>query len=518
MTIALSVQKPAASASWRLLDKAPIVLSLLAVWLLCTAWLRPLLLPDEARYAEVAREMLAGDHLLPLLNGMPFFHKPPLTYWVDILGMRLLGVTPFAARLGPLLGAWMMGSALWLELRHRAGAQQAGLALLVLATSPFFFIGGQYANHDMLVAGNISVALLCWLHALDRHEQALYWWVAGWCACALAVLSKGLIGIVIPLAVFAPWLLAQRRWRDARRLFHPLGLASFALIALPWFVLMQSRYPSFFDYFVLEQHVRRYATSGFNNLQPWWFLLGVLPLLTLPWSAGLLLHAKRIWRRQNSAKSRQWTSLMLWWLLVVMVFFSIPASKLAGYIMPALLPWCALISGAIPTGRARNWLLALASALCLGSIVCLAWQAPKSNRDIALELRQQLRFNDLVVFIDDSFNDVAFEARLDEPPTVASAWQDAALLAHDGWRKELADTSRFDANSASRLMIPTSELTGLVCRGRRVWLVESNGDGLSAQSVPGAARVMLGKHASLWLANPRDCAADGKNPLSTEAR
>ena len=116
---------------------APWVLGLLAVWLLATAGLRPLLLPDEARYAEVAREMLAGDGWVPLLNGLPFFHKPPLTYWIDLGGMRLFGITPFAARLGPALGAWLMGAALWLWLRQRQGARTAGIALVVLATSPF---------------------------------------------------------------------------------------------------------------------------------------------------------------------------------------------------------------------------------------------------------------------------------------------------------------------------------------------------------------------------------------------
>ena len=87
------------------------MLGLLAVWLLATAGLRPLLLPDEGRYAEVAREMLADDGLVPLLNGLPFFHKPPLTYWVDLLGLRLFGITPFAVRLGPALGAWLKGAA-----------------------------------------------------------------------------------------------------------------------------------------------------------------------------------------------------------------------------------------------------------------------------------------------------------------------------------------------------------------------------------------------------------------------
>ena len=147
-----------ASAGW--------VLGALALWLLCTAWARPLLLPDEGRYGEVARQMWLGDGLVPMLNGVPFFHKPPLSYWVNMLGLSVFGPVPFAVRLAPALGAWLMGAALWLTLRRRAGAQVAGTSLLVLATSPFFFIGGQYANHDMLVAGTISAAVLSFVRAL----------------------------------------------------------------------------------------------------------------------------------------------------------------------------------------------------------------------------------------------------------------------------------------------------------------------------------------------------------------
>ena len=90
------------SAHWPLI--------LLALWLLATLGLRPLMLPDEGRYAMVAREMLLGDGLVPTMNGLPFFHKPPLFYWIDMAAMHLFGITPFAARVAPMLGAWLMGA------------------------------------------------------------------------------------------------------------------------------------------------------------------------------------------------------------------------------------------------------------------------------------------------------------------------------------------------------------------------------------------------------------------------
>jgi len=490
--------------------RAPQVLGLLALWLLATAGLRPLLLPDEGRYAEVAREMLAGDGLVPLLNGLPFFHKPPLTYWVDIAGMALFGPSAFTARLGPALGAWLMGAALWLSLRHRLGPATAGAGLLVLATCPFFFIGGQYANHDMLVAGTLSLAVLCLYRALEDGPPQRRWLLAGWAACALAVLAKGLIGIVLPALVIGPWLLAQGRWRDVLRLLHPAGLAVFAAIALPWYGLMQQRYPGFFDYFIVEQHFRRFAQVGFNNQQRWWFFVLVLPALTLPWSAWLPAAVKRAVAGIGATPTdRRFLGLMAWWVVAIVGFFSLPASKLVGYILPVLAPWCALLAPVLAASRWRKPVAAAAALLCLGLVAGLAWRAPQSNRDVGRALRAQVAPQDLVVLVDEALNDAVFEARLAQPALVASDWADPELPRRDNWRKELADAARFDPATAARVLLPIAQLPQLVCRGQRVWLLEPNRDAPRAALVPGAQLVLKGRHSTLWRAEPRACTAAG---------
>ena len=507
-----------ASAAW--------VLGGLALWLLLTAGIRPLLLPDEGRYAEVAREMWRGDGLVPLLNGVPFFHKPPLTYWVDMLGMAAFGVSVFSARLGPALGAWLMGAALWFTLRRRNGHRVAGISLLVLATSPFYFIGGQYANHDMLVAGTISAAVLCFVRALEGGAPVLRWWawnsptlrwlIAGWVFCGLAVLSKGLIGVVLPAIVVGPWLLAQGRWRDLLRLLHPAAVLAGVAVALPWMWLMQQRYPDFFDYFIIEQHFRRYAGRTFNNVQPWPFYLWVLPLLTLPWAPWLVASAMRLRRDwaspSTSADERRWAGLLVWWAVVVLLFFSLPASKLVGYVMPALAPICALLAMAftLPGSTGERWFkpMAVAAALfCLALVSALAWVAPKSSRDVAQVLRVQVTPADLVVFVENSFNDVNFEAGLVQVPLVASQWDAPDVRQRDSWRKELADTVRFDAPAVAAVLYPVDQLPALVCRGKRVWLLVTHSDQQRAESVPGAVLVLRGKYAQLWRADPQLCPA-----------
>ena len=508
--------KPPNAAPWPAWTaSAPRVLALLALWLLFSAWLRPLLLPDEGRYGEVAREMWLGDGLVPWLNGVPFFHKPPLSYWVNMAGLSVFGVTPFSVRLAPALGAWLMGAALWLSLRQRFDARTAGTALAVLATSPFFFIGGQYANHDMLVAGTISAAVLCLAQAVADGPPRVRWLLAGWAFCGLAMLSKGLIGVVLPALVIGPWLLAQGRWRDMLRLLHPLGLMVFALIALPWMWAMQQRYPDFFDYFIVEQHFRRFASRSFNNVQPLVFYAWVLPLLTLPWSLWLLAAWRPVRARLTAGApqaERRWTGLMLWWTLVVLGFFSLPASKLVGYVMPALAPFCALLALAFaaPSGRAaRGWrpTLMAAAAFCVLLIAVLAWAAPKSGRDVGLALRGMVTPSDTVVFIEQSFNDVAFEARLSQIPLVASDWDNPEVRRVDSWRKELADTVRFDAPRVNAVLYPVAQLAALVCKGRRVWLVEGHNPAPRAGLVPGAVLVLNGKNAELWRAEPQPCPA-----------
>lgn len=246
------------------------VLLVMALWLICSAGWRPFTSPDEGRYGGVAYAMLqSGDWIVPRLNGLPFFHKPPLFYWLGAASMALFGPHEWAARLPSLAGALLAAGSLHLFLRRHASPQISRVCALILCTSPFFYLGAQFANLDMLVAGCISMTVLAAADAVLAREREAPWRTAlalAFLGAALGLLAKGLIGLVLPGAVIVVWALLSRRPGALRLAGWWPGWLLLLAVAGPWFVAMQLRFPQFFDYFVITQHFRRFA-SPFPQLR-----------------------------------------------------------------------------------------------------------------------------------------------------------------------------------------------------------------------------------------------------------
>nr|WP_255719335.1 glycosyltransferase family 39 protein [Pelomonas sp. P8] len=430
--------------------------------------------------------MLSGDGLTPTLFGLPYFHKPPLMYWVDMAAMHLLGPSPLALRAAPLLGAWLLGLALWIEARAADGPGNARRALAWLAVLPLFYLGGQYANHDMLVAGWISLAVVAARRAFAGGGHRLAWLCGAWAAMGLGLLSKGLIGVVLPGLIVLPGLLRERRWTDLRLALHPLGLTVFAAVALPWMLAMQQRYPGFFDYFIVEQHFHRYTEGRFNNAHPFWFYLVVLPLGTLPASL-------RLWpalRRGGFA---------LWWIVVIVGFFSLPRSKLVGYVLPALLPLALMLAEAWRDRRGERWAWAAGALLCAGLVPALAhWGAP-DHADLGAALRQRMAPGDRVLLAGEPFFDLRLQAQLAAPPAVLGNWDRPEP--RDNWRRELADAARFDPLRGEQVLWTPARLARERCQPGRIWLLATPRDEL-----PDARPVFTGRRATLFeLPRPAQC-------------
>jgi 4-amino-4-deoxy-L-arabinose transferase-like glycosyltransferase len=455
--------------------------AVILAWLAATAWARPLMLPDEGRYVGVAWEMLrSGDWLTPTLNGLPYFHKPPLFYWITAASMSTFGINVWSARAAPMLGATLGALATWLFVRRWSGEHAARHTLMVLLAQPLFFVGAQFANLDMLVAGCLSATILALAHgalSAERQQDSRFVVRSAYALAALGVLAKGLIGIVIPVLVVGVWMLVRRQWRVVLALWSWPGVALFALIAAPWFVAMQQRFPDFLDYFFVVQHFKRFAAGGFNNVQPFWFyaaLLAAAFLFWLPWQGRWF--QRDTWSTLHLHPIRL---LMAVWAAAVVLFFSLPASKLVGYVLPAMAPLAYLMSDGLQMKSANDrrararWLVAtgMAAVLGWGSVAWLATHHDRSTQELAQLLREGHRDDEPVVMLNDYYFDVPLMARLRRAAVVVDDWSAAKVNSRDNWRKELADAGHFDTVRAQTALIDAAALPTLVCRSPVTWLL-----------------------------------------------
>ncbi len=454
---------------------------LVLIWLMATFSVRALSLPDEGRYVGVAWEMLrSGQWLTPTLDGLPYFHKPPLFYWITAISIDLFGTAEWAARIAPLTGAFAAVMATHFLLRRWTSAALARWTVLILATSPLLYGGAQYANHDMLVAGMITASIAFAADAVLSLQAGLAYrrsLLLAWAAAALGLLTKGLIGVVLPGGVIIVWLLTERRLHIVPRLLWWPAPLLFALIAAPWFVLMQHQHPGFVHYFFIHQQFQRFTAGGFNNMQPFWFYPAALAVLNLPW---IVLLTTRFVRHEPVDATRLSMRRLLWiWLILIVLFFSIPKSKLLGYVLPVLPALAALIAeGMLQTrfwGGVMAWrrqaLLVVAGALCVGAVFAIAAADTTTARDLAKAYRQRAEPGQPLIFVNVYPFDFIFYGQIAQPVAVLENWDDAELMRKDSWRKELGDAGEFAPALGKQLLLPRDRFPALLCQHDVSWVM-----------------------------------------------
>ena len=448
---------------------------LLPVLLLVLAGVRPLSIPDEGRYAEVGRWMwMTGDWLTPRVDGIPFFHKPPLLYWLEAAAMAVFGATPWAARLVVALHACLMLGLMVACVRHFASADTARRAAWVLGTSMTFLVAGQYVNTDMLVATWMGVAIWCFARAF-MHEGSVHahWARAGFVACALGVLSKGLIGLLLPGLVLCVWIAYTWQWRKILALPWVSGLLLFAAVALPWFVLAAREHPDMLAYMFGKHQFGRYTATTFNNARPWWFYGMAVTVLLFPWIFFVAADGvQRVRQRLNKRAcddNAAWVALCWIWVLAILGFFSIPNSKLIGYALPVMPPLAVLAALWWQRHLARRawavWLFGVLSLVGVG-VASFAnhyagvFTLERSTRGVAQAVICQVGPEDILAVVDDYPYDVMFYAQRQRPMEVIQDWTREEREAGDDWRRELMDGVAFDT-AAGAVLQPMSRLAEL---------------------------------------------------------
>jgi 4-amino-4-deoxy-L-arabinose transferase-like glycosyltransferase len=348
---------------------------------LCRAGAMPLTDPDEGRYALIARQMAAsGDWLVPRLFGLPYLEKPPLLYWLTAAIFRVFGAFEFTARLGPALaGAFGVAATGWFA---RTFSPRAGiLAAAVLALCGLYAVIARTLVTDMVFSVTLTVALFAFFKHREATVPRLWWALAFWISLALATLGKGPVAIVIGgLVIVIDGLLG----RSLKSLFDRRLIASSPIclgLAIPWFALIQARYPTFLSFYIWKEHFERAA--GAEHAEPfYWFVPWLLGGL-MPWTPLALVAAPFWWSlsRRPSLEGRAVRFLIVW-AATVFTLFSAASGKLATYIVPLFPPIAVLLAifldhalhGEIPRERLdRAWagtgLLFMAAAVALPASV-----------------------------------------------------------------------------------------------------------------------------------------------------
>ncbi len=375
---------------------------------------RPLFVPDEGRYAEIAREMISSkEYLIPHLNGILYFEKPILFYWLSSLAFKIGGVKIWAIRSVNALLA-LLGCLFTYLTGYQLYDRKTGLtAALVLGTSLLYFIMAHMVALDLaltvFLAGSLYAFLVGALMPLSYRRRLCFY--ASGVSAALAVLTKGLVGILFPCLIIGAWLLLRRMAKPTPMQDHRFRLSSFylpttllifLLIALPWHVIVQHQHPEFFHFYFIEQHILRYTDSSIGHDEPIWFFIPCLLVGFLPWTWFL---PKAFYQKQSEV-----SLFFTLWVIIVFLFFSFSKSKLIPYILP-LYPALALLVAPIVARlslRTMSILMTATGIALLGLVVYLPRLDTRTILPLATVLNAHLKPQDEVITYNQYYQDLPF--------------------------------------------------------------------------------------------------------------
>jgi len=339
---------------------------------------RKLIQPDEGRYAEIAREMaVTGDFVTPRLNGIKYFEKPPLQYWMTAATFKVFGESEWTARLWPGLTGFLSILLAYFTARRLFGQRAGLLAAATLGGGLFTVLIGHINTLDMGLSFFLQLALSGLL--LVNHDRTASadrrpWMLVVWAALALAMLSKGLVSLVLCGATLTLYSLLARDFTPWKRLELARGIPLFLAIAAPWFVAVSLINPEFFHFFFIHEHFERFLTKEHGRYQPAWYFFAVLLVGTLPWTLMMLQGWLTAWARERNGQFQP-QRLLFVWAAVILGFFSASSSKLPSYILP-MTPALAMLTGVF-LAKARRATLLTHLALIVPLATAAIWAAPK---------------------------------------------------------------------------------------------------------------------------------------------
>jgi len=291
--------------------------------------------PDEGRYAEIPREMIElNDYMVPHLNHVRYFEKPPLFYWAVAGSYKLFGINEWSFRFANAFSAFLCALSLYIFARRWFGERAAFLSSIVLISSFGFFSMARIVTIDMFFTLWLSLSLFCFLgYYKEKKPLFIYFFYV---FLAFATLSKGIVAIVLLIITIIIFLLIEKKASFIKEMRIMKGIIIYGVIALPWFIAISLKESEFFYFFVVDQHFLRFFTSKHKRTGSLFYFLPVLMAGMFPWAILIPRSIISLWKRNE-------IRLFLIWIAIVFLFFSVSKSKLPPYILPVFPPLAIVI-------------------------------------------------------------------------------------------------------------------------------------------------------------------------------
>lgn len=341
-----------------------VIIAAIAALRLVSLGMYPLFDPTEGRYAEIGRKMLeTGNWVTPFIEyNVPFWAKPPLSFWLTAISYKIFGVNEFAARLPSFLA---MGGILWLIgriLGSRSGGRKEKLTtnhcplitILILSSMALFFYLAGGVMTDPSLAFGITLSMVSFWRSVVLKQKI--WGYAFFAGIAIALLAKGPVGVVLMGMPIFVWVVWQNKWKDLwNNIPWIYGTMLTAILVLPWYIMAENRTPGFLNYFIIGEHFERFINKGWKGdlygsgrAHPigtiWWFCFAAM----LPWSLIFLAvpFAKNLRESLsiNNSPDKSWQIYLWLWALAPLVFFTFARNVLITYVISSLPAFAMLIS------------------------------------------------------------------------------------------------------------------------------------------------------------------------------
>jgi 4-amino-4-deoxy-L-arabinose transferase len=307
--------------------------------------IRPIIIPDESRYAEIPREMIAsGDWIVPRLNGLRYFEKPVMGYWMNALSIKFLGENAFAVRFPSAAATGLSAFMVFLLFRRFSGEMTAAtLAALIFLTSFIVYGIGTFNILDSMLAMFVTASMTSFFFAHNagssKKKKNVFLLLFG-VFCALAFLTKGFLAFAIPVVAIVPFMIWEGRFKELFIICW-LPIIAAVLVVIPWAVMVHFKAPDFWHFFVFNEHIKRFLSSEAQHHESFWYYIYLFPAAALPWAflfPGAILGVKKTGIKTSI------TRFAICWFFFPFLFFSVSKGKILTYILPCFPPFAMLMS------------------------------------------------------------------------------------------------------------------------------------------------------------------------------